>query len=118
MLVGPVSDLSREVLPLVSGRYGLVKGDPAHASLDMGPHAHGTRRTQAGGPVAQLGRCSVKGPFCPCSYPSRPPVPRSLLTTDALHARLQLGGSPKPQQASPHSLFCMSKSRCLPFARP
>ena len=31
--------------PWSLGRYGLVKGDPTHAGLDIGPHARGTRHT-------------------------------------------------------------------------
>ena len=89
------------------------------APMPVGPgiQAYSGRRSR--GPAGQmLCKRRAPGPFRPCSCPSRPPVPRALLTTDSLHARLQLGDSPEPQQASPRSLFSMSKSRCLPFARP
>ena len=40
----------------------------AGVAWTLAPHACGTRRTQAGGPVAQLGGCSVKhGPQAPPS---------------------------------------------------
>lgn len=72
--LGQVSDLSGEILLLASGRRGLVKGGPIHAGLDISPHASGTRYTQAGGPVAQLGRCSVKGGLQAPSVPALTPA--------------------------------------------